>query len=100
MMVCVVARVFYAASAFCTIRPLSGRVRLTSKMAVRSNVEAMSGSRNSLADAFRQPDAPRLVARSLSKSTMRVTELKGAANHGVTAPQPKEDAYLIALQLR
>jgi AraC family transcriptional regulator len=55
--------------------------------------------RNPLAGAFRQPDASQLVSRSLQRSTLTVTELRGNANHGMTGSMPFEDAYLIALQL-
>jgi AraC family transcriptional regulator len=53
-----------------------------------------------LANAFRIPDAPRLVTRVLHKSTMALTEFQGAANHGMTAPIPYDDAYLVQLRLR
>ena len=57
--------------------------------------------RNRLAEAFRLPDAPALVSRTLRKSTLAVTELKyDRPKFGVTAPMPHEDAYLIALQVR
>lgn len=46
-------------------------------------------------------DAPTLIARALHKSTLAVTELKcDQPNSGITASMPREDAYLIALQLR
>ena len=44
--------------------------------------------------AFRTPDAPRLVTRKLYKSTLALTEVQGAANHGVTPSLPYDDAYL------
>ena len=50
--------------------------------------------------AFRTPDAPRLVTRKLYKSTLALTEVQGAANHGVTPSLPYDDAYLIQLRLR
>ncbi|HUA60047.1 MAG TPA: AraC family transcriptional regulator [Verrucomicrobiae bacterium] len=54
-----------------------------------------------LSEAFRAPNAPSLVARVLQKSTLAVTELKcDRPDFGRTAPLPREDAYLIALQLR
>lgn len=53
-----------------------------------------------LARAFRVPDAPRLVARTMHRSTMVLSELWGAANHGMTASVPYEDAYLVQLRLR
>jgi AraC-like DNA-binding protein len=46
-------------------------------------------------------DAPTLISRALRKSTVFVTELRyDARNFGQTNPMPREDAYLIALQLR
>jgi len=57
--------------------------------------------RNRVAEAFRAPDAPMLVTRALHKSTMVATELRcDRRNFGRTASMPREDAYLIALQLR
>lgn len=53
-----------------------------------------------LASAFRVPDAPRLATRAIHRSTMVLTELWGAANHGMTAPVPRDDAYLVQLRLR
>ena len=56
---------------------------------------------NHLAEAFGMREAPTLVTRALSKSTMVVTELKyDQRNFGMTAPIPSEDAYLIGLQFR
>jgi AraC-like DNA-binding protein len=49
--------------------------------------------------AFRIPDAPRLITRSLFKSASAFTEVRGEANHGITAPIPFADAYLIQLRL-
>lgn len=57
--------------------------------------------RNHLAEAFGMREAPTLIARTLRKSTMVVTELKyDHRNFGMTAPIPIEDAYLIGLQFR
>ena len=54
-----------------------------------------------LGDAFRAQNAPSLVSRVLQRSTMAVTELRcDRAGFGKTAPLPREDAYLVALQLR
>ena len=56
--------------------------------------------RNHLAEAFGMREAPTLVTRALRKSTMMVTELRyDQRDFGMTAPIPKEDAYLIGLQL-
>ena len=55
--------------------------------------------RNRLAEAFGMPDAPTLITKALHKSTLAVTELKcERPNFGRTAPIPREDAYLVALQ--
>ena len=57
--------------------------------------------RNRLAEAFHMDDAPMLITRELHKSTMAATELKyDRRNFGRTTSIPREDAYLIALQLR
>lgn len=57
--------------------------------------------RNRLAEAFRLPGAPTLLTRTLRKSTLAVTELKyDHADFGITSPMPREDAYLVALQVR
>ena len=54
-----------------------------------------------LASAFGLSRAPTIVSRALHKSTLAVTELRGdLPNFGLTAPLPREDAYLVALQLR
>jgi len=46
-------------------------------------------------------DAPTLVTRALHKSTIFVTELRcDRPNFGRTASMPREDAHLVALQLR
>lgn len=57
--------------------------------------------RNRVADAFGMHNAPTLVGRALHKSTLAVTELRyDGRDFGRTAPIPREDAYLIALQFR
>jgi AraC-like DNA-binding protein len=54
-----------------------------------------------LGSAFRMKNAPALVTRVLQKSTMAVTELRcDQPNFGRTNPIPREEAYLIALQIR
>jgi AraC-like DNA-binding protein len=50
-------------------------------------------------EAFRTADAPRLVIRKLSKSTLALTEVRGAANHGITSSIPYDDAFLVQLRL-
>lgn len=56
---------------------------------------------NRLAEAFGLKNAPTLITRTLHKSTMSVTELRcDRPNSGKTASIPREDAYLVALQLR
>lgn len=54
---------------------------------------------SSVADAFRLPDAPRLTARTLRKSALVVTELRGGPGHGLTNPIPADHAYLVGLQI-
>jgi len=57
--------------------------------------------RNQLAEAFRLPDAPSLITRTVRRAAFAVTELKhDRPKFGVTAPMAREDAYLIALQVR
>ena len=56
--------------------------------------------RSPVAGAFRQFDARQLVARTVRKSTASVTELRGGPRFGLTEPMQREDAYLVALQLR
>jgi AraC-like DNA-binding protein len=64
-------------------------------------VKEKNAYRNRLAEAFGMHDAPTLITRELHKSTMAATELKyDRRNFGRTASIPREDAYLIALQLR
>ncbi|MDI4232751.1 AraC family transcriptional regulator [Bradyrhizobium sp. 31Argb] len=54
-----------------------------------------------LADAFQLKRAPAFVTRSLQKSKIAITEIKcDIANHGLTAPIPYEDAFLITVQLQ
>lgn len=54
-----------------------------------------------LSDAFRTPNAPSLSTKVLQKSTLSVTELRcDCPGFGRTAPIPREEAWLIALQLR
>ncbi len=54
-----------------------------------------------LGDAFRAPNAPTLSARILQKSRLTVTELRcDRRGFGRTAPIAREDAWLVALQLR
>ena len=56
------------------------------------------GSR--LGDRFGLSEAPAFVTRSLRKSPIAVTQIKGGSERPVlTAPIPREDAFLVALQL-
>jgi AraC-like DNA-binding protein len=58
-------------------------------------------NRNHVAEAFHMPNAPALIAQGLHKSTVTATELRcDHPNFGITASMPRENAYLIALQLR
>jgi hypothetical protein len=54
-----------------------------------------------LADVFQLERAPSFVTRCLQKSKIAVTEIRcDTADHGLTAPIPREDAFLVTLQLR
>jgi AraC family transcriptional regulator len=56
---------------------------------------------DSLASAFGLHRPPTIFSRALHKSTLAVTELRcDRPKSGLTAPLPREDAYLVALQLR
>jgi AraC family transcriptional regulator len=61
-------------------------------------MNARHGYRRPL-EAFRTPDAPALVIRKVSRSTLALTEVRGAANHGVTASIPYDDAFMLQLRL-
>jgi AraC family transcriptional regulator len=61
-------------------------------------MSARHGYRRPL-EAFRTADAPSLIIRKVSKSTLALTEVRGAANHGVTASIPYDDAFLVQLRL-
>ena len=50
-------------------------------------------------EAFGQLDAPSLVVRKFSKSTLALTEVRGAANHGMTPSIPHDDAFLVQLRM-
>jgi AraC-like DNA-binding protein len=63
-----------------------------------SFMSARHGYRRPL-EAFRAADAPSLIVRKVSKSTLALTEVRGAANHGVTASIPYDDAFLVQLRL-
>lgn len=54
-----------------------------------------------LGEIFQLDRAPAFVTRSLQKSTIAVTEIKcDVVNNGLTAPIPREEAFLVTLQLR
>jgi AraC family transcriptional regulator len=54
-----------------------------------------------LYEAFRVQNAPTLITRVLDRATLAVTELRcDRRDFGRTAPIPRENAYLVALQLR
>jgi AraC-like DNA-binding protein len=61
-------------------------------------MNARHGYRRPL-EAFRTPDAPALVIRKVSRSTLALTEVRGAADHGVTASIPYDDAFMLQLRL-
>ena len=54
-----------------------------------------------LGDVFQLARAPVFVTRSLQKSKIAVTEIKcDVFDNGMTAPIPREDAFLVTVQLR
>lgn len=54
-----------------------------------------------LAEAFRMPDAAKMVVQTLDSSSMGVTEIKvDQDGFGVTDPIPYSDAAMLAVQLR
>ena len=54
-----------------------------------------------LGEVFQLDRAPAFVTRSLQKSPIAVTEIKcGIVNNGLSAPIPREEAFLVTLQLR
>ena len=52
-----------------------------------------------LRDAFGLEDAPLLMTRSLNRSAMAVTEIRGRPNLGLTKALPYDDAYYISLHM-
>ncbi|WP_347260910.1 AraC family transcriptional regulator [Rudaea sp.] len=55
---------------------------------------------STLAEAFRLDRAPALVTRSLNKSRLAMTEVRcDREQFGMTKPIPREDAYLVAVQM-
>ena len=58
----------------------------------RTTVQALRG-------AFGLEDAPVLTTRSLNKSAMAVTEIRGRPNLGLTKALPYDDAYYISLHM-
>jgi AraC family transcriptional regulator len=55
---------------------------------------------NRLAEVFGMPEAPPVVTRTLHECTVGATEIKCRRNFGRTAPIPREEAYLVGLQLQ
>ena len=54
-----------------------------------------------LGDIFQLERAPAFVTRSLQKSNIAVTEIKcDIVNNGLSAPIPREDAFLLTVQLQ
>jgi AraC-like DNA-binding protein len=54
-----------------------------------------------LADCFRLGAPPTFVARTLNQSEVAVTQIVcNIENNGMTAPIPRQDAFLVTLQLR
>lgn len=71
-------------------------------MARRNHVGAPKGAYGArLGEAFRLQDPPTLVSKTLRKSRLAATRFVNAhPNHGITAPIPPEDAYLVTVQPR
>ena len=64
-------------------------------------VNRTDAQRSAVAKAFRMEEAPSAVTRVLQKSATSITELRcDSRNFGITKSIPREDAYLVALQLR
>lgn len=53
-----------------------------------------------IAERFRLEAPPPLVVKNLTKVGFAATRLVAAAGHGMTLPIPREDAFLVMLQLR
>src|SRR5207253_8937008 len=54
-----------------------------------------------LGDRFRLESAPALITRTLRKTEIAVTQIRcDRPNRGMTTSIPREDAYLVALQVR
>lgn len=69
-------------------------------VALESRTRAHGAYGDLLAGAFGMRDTRALITRVLNESTLAVTEIECQQNFGKTAPIPREDAYLLALQLR
>jgi hypothetical protein len=67
---------------------------------LESGTRARGAYGDLLAAAFGMRDPRALITRVLNESTLAVTEIECQQNFGRTAPIPREDAYLVALQLR
>ena len=57
------------------------------------------GNYEQFLQAIQHPDAPRLVTRPLSNSSLIVTEIKGPAGFGATDPIAHDNAYVLQLRL-
>src|SRR6185437_9785399 len=82
-----------------TIAEASFHARRHQARRIFVNPEGAYGT--SLADAFRLDHAPAITTRALRKSRLAVTEVRCDHEHfGMTSPIAREDAWLIALQMR
>ncbi|HYM86316.1 MAG TPA: hypothetical protein VET30_06215, partial [Pseudoxanthomonas sp.] len=52
-----------------------------------------------MATAFRAPDMRQVVVRRLESPALLLTDVAGGANHGLTGPLPKDEAFLVQLRL-
>jgi AraC family transcriptional regulator len=81
--------------------PLSGIAQMTRDLNKTDMNQQRGAFGEVLGSAFGLHRPPTVTSRALHKSTLAVTELRcDTPKFGVTAPLPREDAYLVALQLR
>src|SRR5260370_199212 len=96
-------RTLIAGGAFCRKEFDRYNASIEGQRCEREGVHMKEGGAygNRLGRAFGMEEAATLITRTLNKSAMAVTEIRGdGSKYGKTAPIPREDAYLFALQLR
>lgn len=96
-------RTLIAGGAFCRKEFDRYNASIEGQRCEREGVHMKEGGAygNRLGRAFGMEEAATLITRTLNKSAMAVTEIRGdGSKYGKTAPIPREDAYLVALQLR